>query len=144
MRAKTDTPSSLDIGLLLYPGVQRAAVHGLADLFLVANRVAAELGGVGLPTIRVSFWQADELGRLLPAPDSPADAGLGLRVLIIPPSLESAPQAELLERHRALLCQLHVQGTVLASVCIGVFFICLLYTSPSPRDRTRSRMPSSA
>ena len=26
----------------------------------------------------------------------------------------------------------------------GVFAICLLYTSPSPRDRTRSRMPSSA
>ena len=25
-----------------------------------------------------------------------------------------------------------------------VFEICLLYTSPSPRDRTRSRMPSSA
>ena len=25
-----------------------------------------------------------------------------------------------------------------------VFYICLLYTSPSPRDRTRSRMPSSA
>ena len=24
------------------------------------------------------------------------------------------------------------------------FNICLLYTSPSPRDRTRSRMPSSA
>ena len=31
---------------------------------------------------------------------------------------------------------------------VGEFFeqmgICLLYTSPSPRDRTRSRMPSSA
>ena len=26
----------------------------------------------------------------------------------------------------------------------GHFYICLLYTSPSPRDRTRSRMPSSA
>ena len=25
-----------------------------------------------------------------------------------------------------------------------MFLICLLYTSPSPRDRTRSRMPSSA
>ena len=24
------------------------------------------------------------------------------------------------------------------------YIICLLYTSPSPRDRTRSRMPSSA
>ena len=26
----------------------------------------------------------------------------------------------------------------------GFFMGCLLYTSPSPRDRTRSRMPSSA
>ena len=26
----------------------------------------------------------------------------------------------------------------------GIYRICLLYTSPSPRDRTRSRMPSSA
>ena len=26
----------------------------------------------------------------------------------------------------------------------NAFYVCLLYTSPSPRDRTRSRMPSSA
>ena len=26
----------------------------------------------------------------------------------------------------------------------GLAYPCLLYTSPSPRDRTRSRMPSSA
>ena len=26
----------------------------------------------------------------------------------------------------------------------GLYLSCLLYTSPSPRDRTRSRMPSSA
>src|SRR5665811_1959757 len=25
---------------------------------------------------------------------------------------------------------------------LALFYICLLYTSPSPRDRTRSRMPS--
>ena len=31
-----------------------------------------------------------------------------------------------------------------ASPGSGDFIICLLYTSPSPRDRTRSRMPSSA
>ena len=29
-------------------------------------------------------------------------------------------------------------------VKIGAPVVCLLYTSPSPRDRTRSRMPSSA
>ena len=33
-----------------------------------------------------------------------------------------------------------VRGTAVARGCGG----CLLYTSPSPRDRTRSRMPSSA
>ena len=27
---------------------------------------------------------------------------------------------------------------------LNVLLFCLLYTSPSPRDRTRSRMPSSA
>ena len=27
---------------------------------------------------------------------------------------------------------------------VAMVDICLLYTSPSPRDRTRSRMPSSA
>ena len=32
-------------------------------------------------------------------------------------------------------------GTIVAD---GILDICLLYTSPSPRDRTRSRMPSSA
>ena len=31
----------------------------------------------------------------------------------------------------------------LAPACI-LLYNCLLYTSPSPRDRTRSRMPSSA
>ena len=29
-------------------------------------------------------------------------------------------------------------------ICNELFYICLLYTSPSPRDRSLSRMPSSA
>ena len=33
---------------------------------------------------------------------------------------------------------------ILALLAITLFVSCLLYTSPSPRDRTRSRMPSSA
>ena len=35
-------------------------------------------------------------------------------------------------------------GTVVAEQLIARIDTCLLYTSPSPRDRTRSRMPSSA
>ena len=34
-------------------------------------------------------------------------------------------------------------GSILLFV-VSWWYICLLYTSPSPRDRTRSRMPSSA
>ena len=35
-------------------------------------------------------------------------------------------------------------GETLEIHCETQFNLCLLYTSPSPRDRTRSRMPSSA
>ena len=35
-------------------------------------------------------------------------------------------------------------GRTQESNLIEQFILCLLYTSPSPRDRTRSRMPSSA
>ena len=35
-------------------------------------------------------------------------------------------------------------GTIPMLVYYGLNFICLLYTSPSPRDRQKSRMPSSA
>ena len=40
------------------------------------------------------------------------------------------------------LSKLPVTGEV--AEAWGLPYICLLYTSPSPRDRTRSRMPSSA
>ena len=35
-------------------------------------------------------------------------------------------------------------GFIYGAVFFVLYNICLLYTSPSPRDRTRSRMPSSA
>ena len=36
-----------------------------------------------------------------------------------------------------------IVAAIFASIGAGVY-ICLLYTSPSPRDRQKSRMPSSA
>ena len=39
---------------------------------------------------------------------------------------------------------LQAEGVVAAAVEGVAVDTCLLYTSPSPRDRTRSRMPSSA
>ena len=37
-----------------------------------------------------------------------------------------------------------VKGYLLPKTVDDSTLVCLLYTSPSPRDRTRSRMPSSA
>ena len=37
-----------------------------------------------------------------------------------------------------------LEGFGFGAALLAMFMRCLLYTSPSPRDRTRSRMPSSA
>ena len=42
----------------------------------------------------------------------------------------------------AILTTVYQPAGIIWAVAMG--FVCLLYTSPSPRDRTRSRMPSSA
>ena len=47
-------------------------------------------------------------------------------------------------RVKELLGSLSGVGKVRAQSLMERLNICLLYTSPSPRDRTRSRMPSSA
>ena len=39
---------------------------------------------------------------------------------------------------------MYTLSLVMKTIPVGVTYACLLYTSPSPRDRTRSRMPSSA
>ena len=42
------------------------------------------------------------------------------------------------------LCGAHLSAFNLGFLSFALCGNCLLYTSPSPRDRTRSRMPSSA
>ena len=38
----------------------------------------------------------------------------------------------------------YVHGMCSDIPCVELFYACLLYTSPSPRDKRQSRMPSSA
>ena len=51
---------------------------------------------------------------------------------------QQAENRSVAKTEMALLSDLQV------SLNQDISYICLLYTSPSPRDRTRSRMPSSA
>lgn len=65
-----------ELGVLIYPGAQLAAVHGLTDLFGVANRIAAEHQSAQLPLLRVSHWQA-EAGHTRSASTTPIQALMG-------------------------------------------------------------------
>ena len=46
-----------EIGIVIYPEAQRAAIHGLTDLFHVANLMSEEQGGRAPAKMRVSHWQ---------------------------------------------------------------------------------------
>ena len=47
-------------------------------------------------------------------------------------------------KHKNILASKEHEYFVNNDYRMANLYICLLYTSPSPRDRTRSRMPSSA
>jgi len=114
---------SLEIGLLVYPGAQSAAVHGLTDLFAVANRLSHELGAIERPVLRVTHWTEAHGEPLAVVFDSQPGTDHQLRAMIVPPSLTQEPSAELLERYCRDLRQWHRDGVLLVSVCVGVFFI---------------------
>ena len=64
-------------------------------------------------------------------------------------ALEALGEREFLLSHDLVLIDLHMPkftgfGFLTAIQTQEIPIDCLLYTSPSPRDRTRSRMPSSA
>ncbi|GHC59608.1 GlxA family transcriptional regulator [Neogemmobacter tilapiae] len=103
-------PETIDISLLLYPECQMASVHGLGDMFAIANLYAAELGSG--QRIRCGHWSADGA-----APDKPP------QVLIIPGRLTPPMLAAEAEPLAAWLRACHAKGTVMASVCVGAFLL---------------------
>ena len=61
-------------------------------------------------------------------------------ILAQPAQPAIVPESRTRPAVRALL----VAAAAVAIVAVGVLVVCLLYTSPSPRDKRQSRMPSSA
>ncbi|OKO47852.1 GlxA family transcriptional regulator [Pseudomonas sp. BTN1] len=111
--------STVELGVLIYQGAQLAAVHGLTDLFGVANRIAAEHDSAQLPLLRVSHWQVDAHGTPARTFDSHPGPDQPMMAVLVPPSIaefieDQAPPA-LLEWLRLQ----HAGGTVLGGVCIG-------------------------
>jgi transcriptional regulator GlxA family with amidase domain len=54
------TRNGAEIGILLYPNSQLAAVHGLTDLFCAANAIHLARGGLSSGEISVSHWRLNQ------------------------------------------------------------------------------------
>jgi transcriptional regulator GlxA family with amidase domain len=112
---------SNEIGIVLYPGVQLAAVHGLTDLFFIASRIAAESrkNGSGL---RVTHWSLANgdlscVYRTDPSATSRPDT------LILPPTLVDLPDPDTCSAIEHWLFGQHAQGVGLVTICSGVFLV---------------------
>src|SRR5260370_27747699 len=81
-----------EIGIVVYPGAQMAAVHGLTDLFSVAAKIALDQG-TGRPPLRVSHWQpADNRDAELSCVYDSAPGGKPRpTLLLIPPTMVQLP-----------------------------------------------------
>ncbi|MBC3346725.1 GlxA family transcriptional regulator [Pseudomonas sp. SWRI196] len=108
-----------ELGVLIYPGAQLAAVHGLTDLFAVAERIADEQASAQLPRLRVSHWQAQEGEVPTRVFDSVAGPQGRLVALLIPPSIAGFDDGLVSPALMTWLRARHADGTVLGGVCVG-------------------------
>lgn len=104
----------IEIGLVVYPGVQQAAVLGLADLFGIAAEYARPSG----PALRVTYWRQHA-----PTAVPLCDAGGVPHALIVPPTLAEPPGQADAAVLASWLRARHAQGAVLAAVCVGAFVL---------------------
>ena len=113
-----------EIGIVLYPGVQPAAVHGLTDLFRVADTL-----GLGQDPaagrLRTTHWrpgssagpgEACVFDSLPGTPPRPA-------VLILPPTMVDLPAPEANAALARWLGERHATGVTLVSVCSGIYLL---------------------
>lgn len=115
---ETKTALVADIGLLVYPGCQLAAVHGLTDLF----RIAGEWTGEEARGVRVSHWQAQDEGVAL-VWDSHPGTPHRLTHVIAPPSIVMPDRMAPAPAAAAWMRAQHLGGATLCSVCAGAFVL---------------------
>ena len=114
-------PAPVEIGLMIYPQCQLASVHGLGDMFAIANLYAADHGGP--LRIRTSHWQNTPEVWTRSHDSHPGAPPANPAVLIVPGRLTPPMGGEEAAPYAAWLNHCHAGGTVIASVCVGAFLL---------------------
>ena len=147
--------ADLEIGILFVFAVSSLGVYGIVLAGWSSNSKYPFLGGIRSSAQMISYELAMGLS-LLPVflwVAVPGSAVSGLSLSAIANSQEGAAWLLLVQPLSALifLIALFAETNRLPfdmpeseTDLVGGFHTCLLYTSPSPRDATLSRMPSSA
>jgi transcriptional regulator GlxA family with amidase domain len=111
----------VEIGILLYPHVAAATVHGLTDLFGVANGFAGRDAGAAL---RVSHWRPDDANQAMACVfDTHPQVARRLTAVIVPGSWQGQPSDAVRDCLVAWLMLQHRSGSILCSVCGGAFVL---------------------
>ncbi|WP_085656275.1 GlxA family transcriptional regulator [Pseudomonas sp. B11(2017)] len=113
----------VELGVLIYPGAQMAAVHGLTDLFAVADAIAAEHQTVQRPLLRVSHWRAADEHAPARVYDSRPGPDAGLVAVTIPPSIGGFDAATVPGGLMPWIRQQHAAGATLGGVCVGSWLL---------------------
>ena len=113
----------VEIGILLYPGVQAASVLGITDFLTFADRRARAADGADEPALRISHWQEGDAGPERVFDSAPSCGNAQPTVLLLPPALDGPATAETSAPFVAFLRDRHAAGVVLGSVCAGAFVL---------------------
>jgi len=116
----------IEIGLVIYPGVQQAAVLGLTDLFMLADQMA-QARSIQAPRLRISHWQLQEDAVIRSFDSEPASRvprlDSGPAMVILPPTLGQPIAREAAAPYAEWLRARHAAGATLGSVCAGAFVL---------------------
>jgi transcriptional regulator GlxA family with amidase domain len=114
-----------EIGIVLYPGVQAASVHGFTDLFGIAAKLALTRHRDHRSSLRVTHWQAADadVANLSCVYDSDPRGSSKPQILIIAPTMLNPPNPDVPAGVVSWLRRHHARGARLVSVCSGAFIL---------------------
>ncbi|QCB44431.1 helix-turn-helix domain-containing protein [Sphingomonas sp. PAMC26645] len=142
----------IEIAIIMYHGAQQAAVLGMTDLLLAADRIATAVpSSASTPALVVSHWAAEGSEGALMRVYSSAPCGTTPSICILPPALDG-PRDEADPVMTRWLQDRHADGAVLASICSGAFVLGatglfddrIVTTHWTYEDRFRGRFPRTA
>lgn len=130
----------IDIGIMCYPGVQLAAVHGLTDIFVMANKLESiptpeadsyVSAALDIPSefdnnmhFRVSHWQPCKEG-LVPVLSFNSDAvdPGDLHMIVVPGALDSITESQVDTSIVEWIRHQYQRGALVSSVCKGAYWL---------------------